>query len=84
MRCAAISMSKLNDFQNDGFGWFCLHCERELPEQKPAETSRLMTEGEAESRLPELSTRALAKWADPAQTRLVCPRCGITESVEVY
>jgi hypothetical protein len=76
-----IFMSELNDFKNDGFGWICRHCEREnaAPRQQH---SRLMTEGEAEGKSPELSNRALAKWADAAQTRLVCPRCGITESVD--
>ncbi len=38
-----------------------------------------MREGEAESKQPELSTSALAKWADPAHRTLICPTCGITE-----
>jgi len=76
-------MFELNDFYNDGFGWICRHCERELGgETGHQERSRLMTEGEAESKSPELSNRALAKWADAAQTTLVCPRCGITETVD--
>jgi hypothetical protein len=72
----------LNDFYNAGFGWICKHCERELASQNNIadnKTSRLMTEGEAESRNPELSNLALAKWADVAQRTLTCPRCGITE-----
>lgn len=74
-------MMELNDFYNDGFGWICRHCERELiKEEKPEnERSRLLTEGEAESKSPRLSNLALAKWADPAQRTLRCPRCGITE-----
>jgi hypothetical protein len=76
-------MPQLNDFRNDGFGWICRHCERELePTSPPKDRSRLMTEGEAESKNPELSNRALAKWEDAAQTRLVCPRCGISETVD--
>ncbi|HJS50370.1 MAG TPA: hypothetical protein VJ781_00600 [Pyrinomonadaceae bacterium] len=76
-------MSELNDFRNDGFGWICRHCERETEGDAPAtDHSRLMTEGEAESKTLELSNRALAKWADAARTRLVCPRCGITETVD--
>jgi hypothetical protein len=76
-------MPELNDFYNDGFGWICRHCERETEsDSQPQETSRLMTEGEAENKAPELSNRALAKWADAAQTRLICPRCGITEAVD--
>ncbi|MBA3335003.1 MAG: hypothetical protein H0T08_05255 [Acidobacteria bacterium] len=75
-------MIELNDFYNDGFGWICRQCERESieqgnsPEQKQ---SRLMREGEAESKQPKLSSLALAKWADVAQRTLTCPRCGITE-----
>ena len=76
-------MTKLNDFYNEGFGWICRHCERELSQQPSSEPSRLLREGEAESKSPRLSSPALAKWADPAQRILVCPRCGITESTEV-
>ena len=77
---------ELEDFYNDGFGWICKHCEREL---KEAETgshaqSRLMREGEAESKNPRLSNAALAKWADKAQRTLMCPRCGITELADKY
>lgn len=71
-------MIELNEFYNDGFGWICRQCERELA-PAPNKTSRLLREGEGES---ELSSHALAKWADPAQTTLFCPRCGITETVE--
>ena len=40
-------------------------------------------EGEAESRVPNFATKAMAKWADPAHRFLMCPRCGITEDTEV-
>jgi transposase-like protein len=78
---------ELNDFYNAGFGWICRHCERELTEQTNAsdsKQSRLMSEGEAESNQPALSSVALAKWADKAQTTLVCPRCGITELADKF
>lgn len=77
-------MIELNDFYNDGFGWMCRHCEIELksgPDIEPRH-SRFMTEGEAESKSPELSNKALARWADAAQQTLICPRCGITELAE--
>lgn len=79
-------MPELNDFYNDGFGWICRHCEREskAAELQVHAPSRLLREGEAESKHPQFSTRALAKWADPAQRTLQCPRCGITELVEKY
>jgi hypothetical protein len=78
---------ELNDFYNDGFGWICKHCERELKEVELIENkklSRLMSEGEAESKTPVFSNRAMAKWMDAAQTILTCPRCGITERVEPF
>ena len=75
-------MIQLNDFYNDGFGWICRQCDRELNNENTAIHSRLFHEGEAETKRPEMSTRALAKWADPTQRILVCPRCNITESVE--
>jgi hypothetical protein len=75
-------MIELNDFYNDGFGWVCRHCERELARPQTDGPSRLLTEGEGEGKVPKLSHTALAKWADPEQRILVCPRCGITEPVE--
>jgi hypothetical protein len=78
---------ELNDFYNKGFGWICKHCERELRRQaSPSDIkiSRLMSEGEAESKQPKLSNVALAKWADKTNQTLMCPRCGITESVDKF
>ena len=77
-------MNKLKEFYNDGFGWKCLKCASELKKQnnQREERSRLMSEGEAESKSPELSNLALAKWADAEQKTLICPRCGIIEDVK--
>jgi hypothetical protein len=72
----------MNNFYNDGFGWICRACEAEL--QAPpddASHSRLMREGEAESKAPRFSNPALAKWTDAARTTLQCPRCGLTEKI---
>jgi len=78
---------ELNDFYNEGFGWICRQCERELIKQmnvSDSKQSRLMREGEAESKQPALSNVALAKWADKAQRTLICPRCGITELADKF
>ncbi len=75
---------ELKDFYNEGFGWICKNCERELDEQSDNSNqkhSRLMREGEAESKKPEFSNLALAKWANKTKSKLVCPRCGITEEM---
>ena len=74
-------MTQLSDFINDGFGWVCRHCDAERRPGR-ADQSRLLREGEAEGKEPRLSNEALAKWADPEQLTLVCPRCGITERVD--
>ena len=76
-------MKELNDFYNDGFGWVCRQCERQSENTSDDRShSRLLTEGESEGKNPALSNKALAKWADPAQRILECPRCGITELVD--
>lgn len=78
---------ELNDFYNEGFGWICRHCERDLKPQikvSGSNHSRLMREGEAESKQPALSSIALAKWTDKAQRTLICPRCGITELADKF
>lgn len=76
---------ELNNFYNKGFGWICKRCERELQtDDTDKKTSRLMTEGESESKQPKLSSVAMAKWTDKAQRSLICPRCGIIESVDKF
>jgi len=74
---------ELHDFYNEGFGWICRHCERELRAPQTTDHPRFFREGEAETKSPDLSTHALARWADPEQNTLLCPRCGITEVVDV-
>jgi hypothetical protein len=78
---------ELKDFYNDGFGWICKLCERDFKNAEKAsdkKLSRLMSEGEAESKQPKFSVLALAKWTDKTNRTLMCPRCGITESVEKF
>ena len=76
-------MFELDSFYNAGFGWVCRQCDREFAASHVTDVvSRLIIEGEAESKQPEMSNRAIAKWADAAKTILVCPRCGITETVD--
>lgn len=75
-------MEALNDFFNEGFGWVCRHCDRELRPDNEEGHSRAFREGEAESKSPQLANPALAKWTDKTRRYLMCPRCGITEPVE--
>ena len=75
---------ELDSFYNDGFGWVCRQCERDFEARGTSDEgpSRLLIEGEAESKRPTLSSQSLAKWVDPSQRVLVCPRCGVSEWVE--
>ena len=77
-------MISLNDFYNDGSGWICRQCERDLRPETLPETGlpRYYREGEAESKMPAMSTPALAKWLDRTRQVLICPRCGLTEPVD--
>ncbi|MDQ6785285.1 MAG: hypothetical protein M3033_00500 [Acidobacteriota bacterium] len=73
---------ELKNFYNDGFGWVCKRCERELKEAEinsHEKSSRLLREGEAESKQPTFSNQAMAKWTNVARQTLMCPRCGVTE-----
>ena len=74
-------MRELEHFYNNGFGWICKRCERNLTPQDKVDRSRLLREGEAEGKNPRLSTLALAKWADEKRETLVCSRCGVKESI---
>ena len=74
-------MIQLKDFFNDGFGWKCRQCYQET--SSPANGhARFYVEGEAESKQPQLSEAAMAKWADVARTTLICPRCSVSEIVD--
>ncbi|MBE7516998.1 MAG: hypothetical protein HS105_10375 [Chloracidobacterium sp.] len=75
-------MIELADFYNDGTGWTCRHCARELAaEDDPTAHSRFYREGEMETKIFKLSSVGLAKWLDPERETLICPRCGVTERV---
>jgi hypothetical protein len=77
-------MIDIDHFFNDGFGWICRACDRELgkAEVPAGHHSRAFREGEAETKNPVLSTIALAKWTDKTRRSLTCPRCGTTELAE--
>jgi hypothetical protein len=71
---------ELTYFYNAGFGWICRQCEGELDQVASAGPGRIMREGEGEY---SLSTQALARWLDPSERTLICPRCGSVETLDV-
>ena len=75
-------MKEIGSFYNEGFGWICRPCEREIIVDDKHQHSRIFREGEAESKSSKLANAALAKWTDATRRFLTCPRCGLTEPVE--
>jgi hypothetical protein len=71
---------ELKNFHNEGFGWVCKACEQNS-QTKSEERSRLLREGEAESKDPVFSNPAMARWNDEKQTELICQQCGMSETV---
>ncbi len=70
-------------FLNEGFGWVCKRCqEAEKSAPKMKEQSRLLKEGEAESKQPKFSITSLATWLDSEKSILSCPKCGKRETIE--
>ncbi len=73
----------MEHFHNNGYGWTCKRCSAEQTERaaQTGQRARFFSEGEAEEREVRMDTVALARWRDEAHETLVCPRCGIAESV---
>jgi hypothetical protein len=76
-------MIETTHFINTGFGWVCKHCSAEESERdgQAEGRARFFSEGEAETKEPQLSTPALARWRDATRQALVCPLCSIEETI---
>lgn len=77
---------EIDHFINPGYGWMCKRCMTEdeaggADDGGGSERARFLTEGEAETKEPALSTPALARWRDATRQTLYCPRCGVEEMV---
>ena len=78
-------MPETQHFINDGYGWACKRCRaagRARDSAAGAPLPRFFREGESEEREPRLSSPTLARWKDGNGRTLVCPRCGVEESVK--
>jgi hypothetical protein len=74
---------EVDHFINLGYGWVCKHCSADdlARNDAGAGRGRFFAEGEAEDKEPALSTPALARWANATRQALVCPRCGVEETI---
>ena len=74
-------MTDLQNFRNDGFGWVCIRCDRDMnsADDDAGQIARVFREGEAESKTHTLTNSAIARWTDKTRRFLYCPRCGVTE-----
>jgi hypothetical protein len=76
-------VNQTNHFFDLGYGWLCKHCSATDTEAKQqpqrAQAGFFNTEpDEQEAKPPGL---ALATWTDPSRHSLVCPCCGIQETI---
>ncbi len=78
-------MMQLKGFFNEGHGWVCRQCDKQLNNETSEESkmSRFYREGESETKSVNLSNRALAKWTDKTRRFLTCRRCGIVEPIDI-
>jgi hypothetical protein len=68
-------------FFNLGYGWLCKHCSAADSERshQPREThSSFFSHAEPETKPSGLP---LAGWTDSSRHALICPRCGIEETI---
>jgi hypothetical protein len=74
---------EIEHFINPGYGWMCKRCmaEDESGGAAAGARARFLTEGEAETKEPALSSLALARWRDSSRQILYCPRCAVEELV---
>jgi hypothetical protein len=80
-------MNQTNHFFDVGYGWLCKHCSAADTEAKhqPREAQAGFfgnAEPDQKQSNPPAPALALATWTDPSHHSLVCPRCGIKESIK--
>jgi hypothetical protein len=73
----------MEHFINQGYGWTCRRCQSEETARvsERSARARFFSEGEAEEREPKLSASTLARWRDESHRTLICPRCGVEETI---
>jgi hypothetical protein len=77
-------MNQTNHFFNLGYGWLCKHCSAADCERtaQPAQSrSGFFSHGEPDKKEASAAGLPLATWTDASRHALMCPRCGIGETI---
>ena len=76
----------MQHFVNSGYGWTCRRCRAREEARGSSEAAeargRFFEEGEAEAGGVPLASDSLARWRDASRRTLVCPRCGVEETLD--
>lgn len=68
-----------HSFHQTELGWVCIQCETMFYAPQPERPRQ----SDQHSTDEPVSDSFIAKWADLARRSLTCPKCGITELVEI-
>jgi hypothetical protein len=77
-------LNQTNHFFDLGYGWLCKHCsaaDTEANHQPQTARGSVFNNAEPEKQAAKPPGLALATWTDPSRQGLVCPRCGIRETI---
>jgi hypothetical protein len=77
-------VNQTNHFFDLGYGWLCKHCsaaDSERPYQPHQRQSRFFGRAESEKIEAKSSGLPFAGWTDASRHALICPRCGIVETL---
>jgi rubredoxin len=67
-----------------GYGWLCKHCsaaDSERAHQPRESPSGLFSQSEPEKKEANKPGLPLATWTNASRRALICPRCGIEETI---
>jgi hypothetical protein len=73
-------LNQTNHFFDLGYGWLCKHCSAADAEATQHRSS-FFSSPDSEKRESRPLGLALATWTDNSRHALVCPRCGIAETI---
>jgi ribosomal protein L37AE/L43A len=76
-------LNQTNHFFDLGYGWLCKHCSAADAEatHQPEHHASFFSHDDSEKKQAQQSGLALATWTDTSRHALICPRCGIAETI---